>query len=165
MFVYEPSEEHDRWLRQWFAIMQHDDELERTFGQGVKTVDDLLHVMQEPATVYLETDETGPWFVSWIVPAGMDAAYFNLWVAKEHRHQYAIERIYQVLKCVFIIFRVALVVTRQDQLANNAVRFGFTHLGVIPEIFDGQAAHVLYFSKSAFQALVNDVESRLNGGH
>jgi len=161
MQVYIPSVESDVLLLNWYMEMANSDDFENTFSAELAPCSAFMTSMAKSFVLY-EVDEQGLWAVCWFDRV-MCAGAFGLWVRADKRHQAAtLEFIINALDAGLEKFPVLLCVTRQQPVIDQAVRLGFTAMGKIPWLFDGDAAHIAYGDRASTLAIFTEIRERLH---
>lgn len=150
--LYYPSRENDLEIVRWWIRLERDGDLDKLMLEGGRTVNDLFRMVSAPkAMLYAATPEDGIWFAMWFEPC-LNGAFCGAWLAKDKRGSR--QGVYAFLDAwtwALAAFPVLIGVTKQTDLLRIHRRVGYTVLGSVPFLFDGQEATVMYLTRRAFR--------------
>lgn len=141
MLLYDRSATHDSLVLQWYGTMLIEGEFDLTFTKSLKSPSRFLSHFSSSATLAFEVDDRSIWFAFWYEPL-MSGTCIGLWIRGDKRQSKTAYRLLcHALDCTIRAFPVVLAVTRA-RLVDPLRSLGFAWLGMIPSLWDGQAAYV-----------------------
>lgn len=150
MHVYRSSPEYDMALVRWWMDLYNGGEMNTIFGKVMSLVD-FVSTFLPPRTLLFECDDIGIWIAAWFEPI-MSGAYMGFWIAKRKRRtRDAYKAAIQIYDLALAEWPVIIGVTRQEKLLDIHENMGYTSLGKIPHLWDGQDAYVLCLTKESLR--------------
>lgn len=154
MTQYVPGQSGDIALVQWYTQLAASGDLQRLVGPSLYPMGAFLAHFTSPACVlWYEEDENGWWAVATTFPL-MGGGSWGLWVRSSCRAMGYAKRALQLIMCSLAIslsaYPVLVNVTKDRAVVDKTCRLGYTYLGEIPFLFEGDSAHVLYMTREAF---------------
>jgi len=151
--IYAPGTDGDVPLLKWYIEICRDNSIDAAFAPSMHPLGSFMRNMLVPETglIYAE-DEQGWWGVSWFVPV-MGALGWGLWIREDYRGSGRYEKVTFVMETLNVAFQatpIILAPTRQPKVATLSLRFGFTNMGQIPYLFEGQSCYILYQTREGF---------------
>lgn len=151
--LYHPNRENDLEIVRWWVRLERDGDLDRLMLEGGRTISDLFRMVAGPskALLFAHTPEDGIWFAMWFEPC-LQGAFCGAWLAKDKRGTR--QGVYAFLDAwtwALVAWPVVIGVTKQPNLLPIHRKVGYTVLGAIPDLFDGQEATVMYLTRQAFR--------------
>lgn len=162
MTVYEPGIHSDLLLLDWYQTMaQASDgfttDLERAFSVTMAPLAAFLTELRRCFLVY-EADDSGIWFAAWFDPA-MTGAYHHAWIRADRRaSKGALAAMIESLYLGLQKWPVLISVTKQPSVVSAIRGLGFTTLGDIPWLFDGETATISWLDSAHFYPAVKKFE-------
>ncbi len=151
MFVYDYSAEHDLAITNWWLTIRDNGELKEIFTQSVQSLSAFLGMFAPPRTLVFEADEKRIWLAVWLDPI-MSGVFLGLWLASDKRHSPgALRSILTIYELALRQWPVIIGVSRQKDLLRVHERLGYTTLGVIPHLYDGDDAMIFVLTKEGFE--------------
>lgn len=153
--VYVPGPATDILLARWWDTMATAGDLETVFTAEYALLSQFMAGFQAPNVLIYAEDDEGIYFAMWADPM-MSGAFFGFWMRADKRPsengdvQHAFELSHKALTMLFDAFPVLFVVTRDPHIVQLALRLGGKTLGVVPHVFDGEAAYVCYLTREDF---------------
>ena len=165
MRVYQPGPEDDLALLKAWDELVTSGELEKTFGRGAMALSSFLKMLAPPEhQTFYEVDDEGIWLLFTLSPA-FGAAFVTLWVAKRRRHSHhqlaVVELAYEA---AFQGFSLLLGVTKQERLLAQHQRWGYTVVGQVPGLWDGEAAWIVTLTEAAYWLAKQQRHTRRSDG-
>ena len=153
MILYEPSRDHDLVLARWWTTLISGDDASRTFSPDVTSnLHAFLSFFQLPRHLVFKLDGGGVWFAAWYEPI-MSGAFFGLWIREDHRQSRAsFVAFEESIRAGLVVSPVLIGVTRQPDLIDEHERVGYTLVGRIPELWDGDDVWILTMTRESFNA-------------
>ena len=153
--VYRGTAPEDVLIAGWWHRMDADGDLERIFPAGSRTMSELFRLVASPGKDLLYAfDAQGLWFAFWAERL-LSAACIGFWVRADHRKSKT--SAWHFLMAADMLLRLAPViigVTKQRDLVPIHRKFGYTVVGEIPDMYDGQAAIVMALTRPALFAAI-----------
>lgn len=151
MRVYQPGPDDDLLMLKAWDELVTSGELEKTFGSGSLSLSSWFKSIAPPGhQTFYEVDDEGIWLLFTLSPA-FGAAFVTLWVARRHRHSpsrlAAVELAYEA---AFQGFSLLLGVTKQERLLAQHERWGYTVVGRVPGLWDGEDAWIVTLSEGQY---------------
>ncbi len=147
---YVPGIETDLLLLSWWHTMATCDDLERGFSVELAPCGAFLASMRQCDLVYV-ADDTGIWFAAWFEPK-MCGAFYGLWIRSDKRHNHISQQlVLDSMSYGLERYRVLVLATLHQRVVDQGVRFGFTFMGTIPHLFDGEPTHVAWLDEEHFE--------------
>jgi len=152
MKVYEPGPEEDLLLLQLYSTMVQAGDLEKAFTSPMKSLTTFMARLQPPSILVYEADKDGMWFVAWFDYI-LSALTLGLWVREDYRDQpkTTAPLLQESLRAIFGLTPVIVAITRDPKVVKSAQLFGFQKHGIIPHIWEGEAAYIMSVTKEDFE--------------
>jgi hypothetical protein len=149
---YKPCEQNDLVLLRWYGYLRTSGDIDTVFGKALQAPSAFLHYFQQPQVLMLDLDDNGDvWFAAWVEPF-MTGAFFSLWCRADHRKsRQLLVNTEEALDNALRFFPLLIGVTQHEKLIDEHIRLGYTHLGKIPGLVEGNDASVLYITRESFQ--------------
>jgi hypothetical protein len=149
--VYVPNRENDLEIVRWWVRLERDGDLDKLMMEGARSVSDLFRLVQPPKAMLWELDDDGPWFAMWFEQC-FTGAFCGAWMRRDRRgSRKGVHAFLDAWTWALVAWPVLIGVTKQPDLLGIHRRVGYTTLGAIPGIFDGQEATIMYLTRSAFR--------------
>jgi len=165
MRIYQPGQNGDAELLHWYAQLVAGDDLNKLLGSSVWSMAAFMrHFTEAGALVFYESDAQGWWIVAWTFPL-MGGGTWGLWVRPDKRgsgSRTALAFIMETLNVGLQQYPVLVNTTKQNEIVAKTVRLGYTYLGRIPRLFEGEDCHVLHLTREAFEPIY-EKWSKYNG--
>ena len=160
---YTPGFIEDMSLLAWWLHLGETGDLERCFSRTAACLTVFTRLFDEPTELYFARDDNGWFAASWITPL-MDGATYSLWLREDKRQsREALQFIHMALQTALAKYPVVLFVTRAEGVMRQSQAFGFTVLGEVPYLFDGDSAWVGVVTPFAYESTVNTPKEHTNG--
>lgn len=142
----------DALIAQWWAQLVESNELIPTFGKGCEAISQFYKLLTEPDRLFLyDVDEQGI-SLGFLVSPIMGGCFLTVWIAPRHRKsQNIMLTLEDAYNRVFTAYPVVLGVTKQERLLRVHQHWGYTILGRVPHIFDGEDAWIVVLTKGDFE--------------
>lgn len=142
MDVYQPGLEADAQLVLLWRFMLESGDL-GNFPDELSMLSCFLRTMQPPTTLYLERDDTGPWFAFWVEPNTLPFAIVSLWVRGDHRQSLSgIRAVHEALRRTFEEHETIIGYIGDEKLAATYEHFGLGRH--TPDIYIGERRITLF---------------------
>ena len=159
MQQYERGQNLDAELAQWYVQLVQDGDLGKLLGSSLWSLGAFLEHFRSCSFLLYEADADGRWwYVSWLFPF-MYGGTWGVWFRADYRsrglsarHRVGMQHIRESLRQAFEIFPVLINTTKQPDVVAKTVKLGYTYLGEIPLLFDGESCHVLHLTRQRFEA-------------
>jgi hypothetical protein len=154
MRTYSPGQELDIELVQWWEHLVRDGDLTKLVGSSLWPLSAFLAHFAACPTLLYDTDEHGWTVVAWVFPF-MGGGTFGCWIRPDQRlggSRKNLRCIVNALHRGFDLYPVLINTTKQDAIVPKTEALGYTYVGKIPYLFDGESCHVLYMTKEQFSA-------------
>ena len=149
--VYFPSRENDLEIVRWWVRMDRDGDLDKLMMEGSRSVSDLFRLIQPPKTMLWLLDDEGVWFAMWFEQC-FNGVFCGAWMRQDYRGRRAGTFAFlDAWTWALVAWPVLIGVTKQPDLVGIHRRVGYTVMGSIPGLFDGQEATVMYLTRAAFR--------------
>lgn len=157
MLLYEPGVQTDLLVLDWYWRMGQCDDLERVFSVTMAPCSAFMSEMRKCVLMY-ERDADGIYFAAWFDPA-MAGAFHHAWIRADKRQsRQAFVAMLESIHLGLERWPVLLSVTRQAKLLSGLQRMGFTTLGRVPGLFDGDEAIISFIDADHFYEAVKKYE-------
>ncbi len=156
LWHYTPSIGADmRILGWWYELVQNGERHLVAEPQQTDTPSDFLQFWRPPRALAFcpksERLEDGIWFAGWLEPI-LSGAFVGLWISPKYRTTKAAARVtHDFFDRATQAFPVLIGLTKQARLLPIHRTIGFTHLGTVPRLFDGDDAHVVVLTREGFE--------------
>lgn len=151
--VYQPGQNGDTELLHWYTQLVTSGDLAKLLGPSVHPTAAFLRHFTEPnALVFYEGDARGWWGVSWAFPF-IGGGTWGLWLREDKRHhgsRHVLGFVLETLHFALQMYPVLVNTTTQAAVVAKTKRLGYTYLGCVPYLFEGQDCHVLHITRDAF---------------
>lgn len=156
--LYTPGQDGDIELLQWYGQLVASGDLQKIVGPSLYPLAPFLRNFIDPTVdLFYLADERGWWIVGWTFPL-MGGGTWGLWVRNTERRpgqaREAMTFIMDTLDLATQRFPVLVVTTKQPPIVAKAQRLGYTYLGVVPLLFEGESCHVLHLTRAAFEPIL-----------
>lgn len=156
MKLYIPGTNADIPLLNWYAQLGASQDLQKLLGPSVWPMAAFMRHFTDPnvLVMYLE-DERGWYAVAWTFPM-LGGGTWGLWVREDRRptgNRAIVDFIMTSLSIAFEHFPVLVNTTKQESMVAKTQRLGYTYLGKIPVLFEGEDCHVLYQTRENFEPI------------
>ncbi len=144
---YDGSDQHDALVAQWFLEIKNSGDLANLFCPTYQHLGRIYAFFQRECAMVFQVREGRIVRLAWFEPQ-MSGAFFGCWVTPALRSRVeTIHWIEAVSLLGFEQYKVLIATTKQDKLLDVLQRFGYTLVGAIPYIWQGEAAWVLSLVK------------------
>lgn len=153
MKTYNFGTDGDLPILKWWAELGATGDMEQLMGRSAYSLSGFLHALAPPTMVLYEEDEQGWWIVVTISPF-MSGALWGLWIRQDKRASGAREGLRIIrdsLEIALESFPVVVNIARSDEVVAKTLKLGYTYLGVIPQLFDGEDCRVMFLTRESFE--------------
>ena len=151
--VYEPGIDSDLLVLSWWHHMATSGDLERAFSATLAPCGAFMAEMRRCTLTY-EADDTGIWFAAWYEPA-LSGGFYGLWIRNGKRASAdALRAVIESLHFGLERWPVLIFATMHAPVVAQAEQLGFTRLGDIPHLFDGEASTIAWLDAEHFYPAV-----------
>lgn len=127
--------------------------MQKLLGPTLWSMSAFMKNFTEPGMVlFYDADEKGWWIVSWVFPF-MGGGTWGLWVRQDKRASGSRVGLSHIMRSLdFATTRHPVIVntTKQPEIIAKTQRLGYTYIGMIPLLFDGEDCHVLHMTREVF---------------
>lgn len=156
MRVYQPGQRGDVELLTWYSQLVAGDDLQKLVGPSLFGMAAFLrHFTSPELTLWYIGDEHGWWGVAWCFPI-LGGGSWGLWLRPDKRGSGSREVMaftMDTLALAVSVYPVLVNTTKQAPVVAKTERLGYTYLGVIPRLFEGEDCHVLYMTSEQFEPI------------
>lgn len=159
MKTYTPGTVDDIGLFTWWGEMQRDGSIATAFAPSLYALAPFVRTMTMHAgSVQYEADERGWYAVTWLTPV-MGGLSLGLWLredvrgGKSEKHDAAFNLLIETIHGALGAFPVVLCFTTQPRVVELVKGLGFSHMGQVPGLWEGEACDTLYITRDAFAPL------------
>lgn len=143
----------EEWLLiDWYHKLVTSGDMNTTMMSDMRYLSNFLLYFRPKVTLAYASDNNGIWFASWVEPF-MAGAFFGLWIRQDKRH---IPSAYRLLSEAydeaFKVFTVLIGISCQEHLRDIHRKMGYSHLGTVPAIWDGNPADVYFMTREMWEA-------------
>ena len=151
MTRYDGSDAHDALVLGWWHTLVTTGDLARTFMASLHPVGAFLAFWRSPDRPLLfRADARGLWFAGWFEPM-MAGASAGLWARADYRlTRVGLSAVETFLATGLARWPVLIGVTKQEKLLRAHTRLGYTVLGEVPHLWDGERAWVVVLTSAGF---------------
>ncbi len=167
MTIYTPSIESDLLLLNWYMDLGSGPDFEAAFSAELAPCASFMSAMSKTLLVY-EADERGIWAAAWF-DRQMSAGLTGIWIREDMRHwNTGVRFLADAFEFGLERFPVLIAITRSNKILEKAMTsFGWTVMGEIPWLWDGEGASVTWVDSARFNAAVAQwrpqLEARTDG--
>lgn len=157
MKIYQPGDvTGDLALLNWYMTLNAEGSIATAFGPSMWPLSVFVKTLSDPCNrvFYLE-DERGWWAVAWITPLG-GAMTWGFWVREDVRgtkgpkHDEGFSLVMDSLRVTLTYVPLVLSMTKQAHAVKLLLGLGFTYLGHVPYLFDGDECDTFYLTREVF---------------
>lgn len=163
MHTYLPGETGDATLLHWYLHLVQTGDLQRIVGPSLYPLSAFIGHFTDPrATVQYLFDDDGWWIVSWTFPLGSGASW-GLWVRGDKRGsgtRAGLGFIMESLASALARYPVLVNMAKEQAIVAKTQRLGYTYLGAVPYLYDGDTAHLLYMTREMFEPIFTRWETK-----
>jgi len=148
-------------LLRWWAFLGSSGEIAEVMGASARSLGAFLKVLAPPNVIFYMEDAQGWWGVVTVAPfmAGMT---WGCWLRADKRQsREALRFLADTLDFTLAQSPVVVNIARSEAVVAKSVKLGYTYIGAIPDLFDGETCHILYLTRDAFEAKKQKDWSRL----
>lgn len=158
--LYKPGQDGDVELLHWYGQLVNCGDLQKLVGPSLYPLAPFMrHFIDPSVDLFYLSDENGWWIVGWTFPL-MGGGTWGLWVRPESRRpgraRTAMTFIMDSLDLATQRFPVVVNTTKQPPVVAKTQRLGYTYLGVVPLLFEGEDCHVLHLTRAAFEPILTE---------
>lgn len=158
MKIYQPGQHGDVALLAWYAQLVASGDLAKLLGPSVWGMAAFMrHFIDPQAVLMYEEGPDGAWIAAaWTFPL-MGGGTWGLWVSPNYRasgSRRVMNFIMEALAVATGQYPVLVNTTKQDAIVAKTKRLGYSYLGKIPMLFEGEDCHVLYMTREMFQPIL-----------
>jgi hypothetical protein len=155
-YIYTPGENGDAGLAQWYMVMVHSGDLQKTVGASMAPLSAFMREFTDPkTTLFYLPDDKGWWAVAWVTRMGTGGSY-GVWIREDKRHagsRTALAFVMSTLAASLAAFPVLLNVVKDPDVVEKTKRLGYAYLGCVPYLYDGGDAYLLYITREMYEPL------------
>lgn len=160
---YTPGFLDDLQVLAWYLHLGETGDMDTAFGKVANSLSVFLRLFEPPTELWYAHDESGWYGAAWLTPI-MDGVTYSVWVREDHRQSKSgAQFITDTVAYAARTWPVVLFITRSDAVLKQGAHFGFTPLGTIPYLFDGDAAHVGVLTTFSHESATQPVQEASNG--
>lgn len=151
MKVYNPAIDELRLVQWWMALQTLGDD-SFLMNSAMYSLANFLDAHRPPSELFYEEDDAGWWAVATVAPF-MAGGTWGLWLRPDKRRagrKSNLRFVRDVLTRCLEQYPILVSLCRTPELAAKTVKLGFTNLGVIPVLFEGDPCSVLYLTREQF---------------
>ena len=148
--MYQPGEDHDIALFNWWVHLNESGDFDRVFTRPTRALSTFLANFTMPTMLFFIRDDDGIWLAVWFSPIdrGAGGAFMNYWARKNMR---TTQKHYKCSRFIYDMateyFPVVVGVTRHEGLLRIHRKIGYNILGQIPKVLDGEDAWLVYLTR------------------
>jgi len=167
MHLYKLMSDADADLRliHWWLRMRKDGDLDLTFLSSAHTLSGFMELWKTNELAY-EYDDDGMTMAFWLTRY-MGTAMVGLWIRSDKRkHIPTLRSVMQAYQFVFDNGLLSIFgVTKQEDLLDEHRKLGYTVLGEVPGLWDGnQSGWIVVLTADAFRANFGRIEPHVTNG-
>lgn len=152
MDVYQKTEEQDLRLLQWWQHLIETKELESTYTAEARCLSKFYKLFDSPRVCAFGADAHGIYMAFTLEPL-LNVAYCSLWVKENYRtHKAVYKEVKLCYEKALENYPVLVGITRHEHLLAEHVKWGYTVVGQIPHMIDGQTAWIVTLTRDGFDA-------------
>ena len=150
VILYEPGKDADMALASWYITLQESGDLEKIFTEDMSLGEFFAFMRDEIDLCFAMDAETGIHTAIWF-KSFLSGAFVGVWVRSDKRQsKEAFNTILQAFENAFMKVNVIFVVTKQKELVDEHRKFGYTLIGEVPELWNGETAWLSALTKENF---------------
>ena len=152
--IYQATPQEDISIFEWWREISAtpDGDLYKAFPQSTWALSSFYSLFRSPRVLLYVEDSNGIWFTVWM--ERLEAAVvFSSWVRESMRGTRAHYRTAKLsYEIAFEMSSTLIGITKRPELLKLHEKIGYTILGSVPKLFDGQDdAWIVVLTKDAFQ--------------
>lgn len=144
-------------LLNWYMQLWQSEDIQKLLGPSLWTLNAFIkNFTASDVALFYEQDDRGWWAATWVFPF-MGGATWGLWVRADKRasgSRRAMHLIMDSLSWGLLRYPVLVNTTKQLPIVEKTARLGYTYLGRIPWLFEGEDCHVLYMTREMFEPIL-----------
>lgn len=150
MELYDPKDtQMTALVAQMWARINDTPDMEKMFAHP-HTLATFFKAFEPPCVLLFDHDDEGITAATWFEPV-FDGAFVSYWVRSDRRKsKVVLESYVRAVYAGLKIFRVLIGLTKQEELLDEHVKFGYTVLCQIPRIFGGKPAWLVQIDEERF---------------
>jgi len=156
--VYQPGQQADVALLAWYAHLSATGDLPKLLGPSVWSMAAFMRHFTDPQAILMYEEDAQGWAaVTWVFPL-MGGGTWGLWVRPDVRasgSRRVMSFIIESLAVAMSQYPVLVNTTKQADVVAKTGRLGYSYLGKIPLLFEGEDCHVLYMTREMFQPVLD----------
>lgn len=147
---YSATAAEDLLIARWWARMYADGDIERLFTRDGQTLASLLRIVGPPKLMFYAQDAEGIWFAAWFEQL-FNSLVAGLWIRRDRRTSIGgLDAWLGVLEVGLKVSPTILGITKQEELLPGHRKLGYTVLGQVPGMWDGEPAWIVMLTREAF---------------
>lgn len=164
MEIYTPGTEGDGPLLVWYSKLVESGDLQKIAGQSVWSLSGFMGQFTRPdASVFFAADERGWWAVAWGCPF-VGGANWGFWLREDKRGgTEGPDFLFEFQTVAFEYFPVLIAVTKQESVVGKLTQLGYTVLGPVPYLFEGEPCYISYLTRDDFMQHARDWKEQIHG--
>lgn len=151
--VYTPGQDNDMPLFSWYMELWRAEDMQKLLGPSLWPLAAFMRHFTDPtASLFYLADEQGWWIAAWLFPMAGGGSW-GLWVRKDMRdsaNREGVNLIMETLAAGLERWPVLVNTTTQLDIIGKTEKLGYTYMGSIPHLFEGQDCYLLYMTRAQF---------------
>ena len=154
MRMYVPGENGDVGLLHWYANLVSADDLHKLLGPSLWPMAAFMEHFRHADALWVLEDAQGWKAVAWTYPM-ISGGTWGLWVRPNGRQsRETLEFIMTTLDLATQTYPVLVNTTKQPDVVAKTERLGYTYLGKVPYLFEGEDCFILYMTRAMFEPIL-----------
>lgn len=151
LFQYTATAPEDILVARWWSRMFADGDVDRLFTRDARTLAGLLRIIAPPKVMFYAADANGDlWYAAWFEQL-FSSLVAGMWIRRDRRSAPgALAAWLETLHAALEVSPTVLGITKHVNLLRSHRKIGYTVLGSVPGMWDGEDAWVVMLTREAF---------------
>ena len=153
MTVYTPGQGCDLGLLVWYMQLWQCEDMDKLLDHSLWSLSAFMRHFTDPNAILFYIEDEGGWYAAaWVFPMASGGSW-GLWIRKDKRftgNRDMMNFIMETLAHGLDKYPVLVNATKQAEIVEKTERLGYTNMGKIPGLFDGQDCYLLYMTREQF---------------
>ena len=148
---YKSTPEEDFMLYLWWTEMRASGELAEIFSASCQSLGNFYPLFKSPNWMFYKVDSKGPQLFLWASQL-LSAVSVGIWLAPRSRLDTEVYRAAQIIyHTLFQVYPACVGITKREKLLTTHEYMGYTIVGKIDGLLDGEPTWLVHLSKEAFE--------------
>lgn len=164
MELYLPGTNGDADLFKWYLQLVQTGDLQKIAGPSVWPIGGFMTQFTSPnASLFYAEDDKGWWAAAWASPF-VGGANWGFWLREDKRGGCdGPDFLFEFQSVAFEYYAVLIAVTKQGAVVGKLEQLGYTVLGPVPYLFEGEPCYISYLTREDYTAHAEKWKEQIHG--